>query len=316
MRRLLETSAFLALAVGLHVAIAIRIPSDEGSDAGGQGGQALVSLQGAAPGMVEMVEAWETPPEVTQPDTPEMVQPQSEPAPEAPVIQTAQRPSFPSMELPEALPDTAALPSVDTDTPPPPQDEPEPLPEKVVEPEPTPEPQPEQIAEALPSPALSKRPQSRPEDLAIPKPREKPPEKAVRGNRTQKARAGGDGGATQRAAGNGGSQQAGTSSGTVKAGNGKAQARLEAVWGSQIRTRIERKKRFPGGLRGQQGRVIVRITVGRDGSVLGAQVIRSSGVAAFDQAAMTAIQRSGRMPAAPAELTQASYAFNLPMDFS
>ena len=30
---------------------------------------------------------------------------------------------------------------------------------------------------------------------------------------------------------------------------------------------------------------------------------------------MTAISRTGRVPAAPDELTQASYAFNLPMDF-
>ncbi|QOL81253.1 TonB family protein [Pseudooceanicola spongiae] len=304
MRRLLETTAFLALAVGLHVAIAMRIPADEGSDAGGQGGQALVSLQGAAPGMVEMVEAWETPPDVAQPDTPEMTQPQSEPAPEAPVAQTAPRPSFPSMELAEALPDTAALPKVDQDVPPPPEAEPEP------------EPEPQEVAEAAPSPTLSKRPQQRPENLAVPKPPAPPKPKAVKAERTQKARPGGEGGATQRAAGNGGSQQAGTSNGTVKAGNGKAEARLEVVWGSQIRTRIERKKRFPGGMRGQQGRVVVRIVVGRDGAVLGAQVVRSSGVAAFDQAAMLAVQRSGRMPTAPSGLSKPSYAFNLPMDFS
>ncbi|KAA2314199.1 TonB family protein [Pseudooceanicola sediminis] len=321
MRRLLETAAFLALAVGLHVAVAIRVPSDGGSDAGGQGGQALVSLQGAAPGMVEMVKAWETPPEVAQPDTPDMPQDAvADPAPLRPVAQTTPRPAFPSMELPQAQPDTTALPKIEQDVPPPPQAEPDPIPEEVAqpapEPQPEPEPEPEQVAESPLTPALSKRPQPRPEDLAIPQPREKPTPKAVQADRTQKARKGGEGGATQRAAGNGGSQQAGTSNGRVKAGNGKAEARLEAVWGSQIRTRIERRKRFPGGLRGQQGRVVVRITVGRDGNVLGAQVVRSSGIAAFDQAAMAAIQRSGRMPAAPAGLSRPSYAFNLPMDFS
>ncbi|WP_119839173.1 energy transducer TonB family protein [Pseudooceanicola algae] len=337
MKRLAEIAAFLALAIGLHVAFAIRIPSKDGADAGGQGGAALVTLQGAPPGTVDMVERWETPPEmVSEPVVEEMVQEAAltPPTPTRPVTPVAPRPAFPMVTLPDAMPETAALPKVETDVPPPPEPEPE------VEPDPEPEPEPEEVAEPLPEPEpevtpepepqvaeeapsemvpdTSRRPQARPRDFT-PRvvAREEPrPEKAEDGPRQQAARAGGSGGATQQAAGSGGSQQAGQNNGQVRAGAGKDAARLEAVWGGQIRNRIERRKRFPGGMRGKQGRVVVRITVSRDGNVMGARVVRSSGEAVFDQEAMKAIQRAGRMPSAPAGLSQASYTFTLPMDFS
>ena len=126
-----------------------------------------------------------------------------------------------------------------------------------------------------------------------------------------------NGGVTQRAAGSGGSSQAGNAgTNRVAAGGGQQQAKLQAVWGAQIRSRIERRKRFPGAMRGRSGRVVVRLTVGRDGTILGASVARSSGQPAFDQAAIQAVQRAGRVPAAPDGLGAASYSFNLPMDFS
>ncbi|MBT9384939.1 TonB family protein [Pseudooceanicola sp. CBS1P-1] len=315
-RRLAEGAVFLTLAVGLHVALAIRLPAqDTGSDAGGQGGDALVSLKGAAPGTIAMVQQWETPPETTQQvepvpqDTPPPT-PVTTPQPDAPP------PAMPQLDLAAQQPDTVALPKIETEVPPPPQPDPPPVAEAPPEPEPEPQPQ-EEVAEAQPdsaAPTEARRPMPRPQDLA-PEPQKKP-EKAVPGPVTQAARKGGEGGVTQRAAGSGGSAQAGNSSGSVRTGKGKEEARLEAVWGAKIRGWIERKKRFPGAMRGSSGRVVVRLTVAPDGRLLGASVVRSSGEAAFDQAALSAVQRAGRMPKAPAQLKEASYSFNLPVDFS
>ena len=327
LKRLAEGTAFVALAVGLHVVLAIRVPDKGGTDAGGQGGQAFVTLQGAPPGTVDMVERWETPPEVTEtPQEVEIVEPVAMQSPVTPVTPTppAPRPAFPSVTLPDAMPETTALPQVEMDVPPPP--EPEAEPEEQPEPEPevaeetpqeTPEDQPEEVAEEQlneMTPTTSSRPQARPRDFTPQV--AKRPEKAEDGPRQQASRAGGAGAATQRAAGNGGSQQAGRDNGSVRAGSGGDTAKLQAVWGNQIRVRIERKKRFPGGMRGKSGRVIVRLTVSRDGNVLGAKVVRSSGHAEFDRAALQAIRRAGRMPAAPEGITQSSHTFNLPMGFS
>lgn len=55
-----------------------------------------------------------------------------------------------------------------------------------------------------------------------------------------------------------------------------------AQWGGQIRTCINRHASAPRGLR-QGGRVILALTVGRDGTMLGAGIAAFSGQAALDQ---------------------------------
>lgn len=331
MKRLVEAAVFVGLAIGLHVVIAMRVPSEDGAEAGGAGGQALVTMKGAPPGTVEMIEQWETPPEaVTEPE-PAALQTEavSEPAPELPTAVTSPSPAaMPRMELPDAMPDTASLPKVEMDVPSPPEPEPEPeeMAEQPPEPDQQPEPEPEDVAEPVEiaevapeqpdqtTPTVSKRPLARPREV------ERAPEPAPRREpqpqRTQQARAGGEGGATQRAAGSGGTSQAGNGQASERAANAGQQAKLASVWGGRIRARIERRKRFPNSARGQTGTVIVRVTVAADGTMLGYSVLRSSGNAAFDQAAMQAIRSAGRMPAAPSGLNEASRTYDLPMAFN
>ncbi|MBY5973509.1 TonB C-terminal domain-containing protein [Ferrimonas balearica] len=334
MKRLAEALAFVALAVGLHLALAIRVPAS-GSESGGSGGEAMVTLQGAPEGMEEMIRAWETPPEAeVDPEAPEPVEPEPVEEIARPVIEETPPPSMPSLDVAEASTDTVSVPSFDTEVPPPPQppeEVPQEVPEMQPEPEPTPaEEQPEVVEDEAPAlaPVASLRPMTRPERAAPqveaapppppePEPAPEPTPEARPADRTQQARQGGAGGVTQRAAGSGGASQAGNAGNAqVRTGNAQQEAKLQAVWGAKIRSRIERRKRFPNGMRGQTGRVVMRITVGRDGTILGASIARSSGQAAFDQAAVQAVQRAGRLPSAPNGLTQSSYTFTLPMDFS
>ncbi len=122
--------------------------------------------------------------------------------------------------------------------------------------------------------------------------------------------------AEQRAAGSGGGTQSGLSG--VSAGSTLAPAQaaeLQAIWGADIRARIERRKRFPNGVRGS-GQVVVTLTVSRTGQLLAQGIQQSSGNAAFDQAALQAVGRAGRFAPAPAELAQNSYRFMLPISFS
>ena len=144
----------------------------------------------------------------------------------------------------------------------------------------------------------SQRPETRPERAPAPQPQNQP------------ARA------EQRAAGSGGGGQAGQSSSANAStlSPGRA-AELQAVWGAQIRSRIERRKRYPRGARGS-GAVMVALTVSRSGQLVSVNLRQSSGTPAFDQAALSAVSSAGRFPAAPDGLGQASYAFTLQLNFS
>lgn len=289
MKALAEGAVFLAVAAGLHVLAfaALTAPGDAAGDAGADGA-ARLTLAAAPASLTALVQQWDSPPEVAPavaaPQAPEMPDtPQPMPLPDSP---TLARPSAPGLALP--MPRAADLPQMDT-TPAQPQPEPEPEPEPKEAPKPPPEPDP------LPDP------KPKPEPKAKPKP--KPPSPGV---------------AAQRAAGKTGassSGQAGQSrSGTASLS--KAQTRsLTAKWAAQIVSRIERRKQYPRDARGQDGTVGLRITVGRDGGLRGVSVNRSSGVAALDRAAVSAVKRAGQFPAAPAGLVAPSYGFNLSIRF-
>jgi protein TonB len=86
---------------------------------------------------------------------------------------------------------------------------------------------------------------------------------------------------------------------------------LMAGWGARIAAQIQR--RTPPA--GRAARVVVRLTIGRDGRLLAASVQRSSGDAAVDGAALRAVRAAGRFPGAPRGLTEARYSFTLPIRF-
>ena len=93
----------------------------------------------------------------------------------------------------------------------------------------------------------------------------------------------------------------------------RQRASLMAQWGGQIRSCISRRASAPRGLR-DGGRVTLNLSVSRSGAIQGIGIAGSSGNPALDRAAVQAAQRAGRCPRAPAGLTDASYAFQLPIN--
>ncbi|WP_375688609.1 cell envelope integrity protein TolA [Pseudooceanicola sp. LIPI14-2-Ac024] len=203
--------------------------------------------------------------------------PEEETATETPEITQDTPPERPDAPVPEAPQpvEQAALPQIDTEVPPPPE---------------------------TAAPTSSPRPPVRPEQ---PKPAPERPTQSTESSAPRQA---------TRSAGSGGSAQAGIaqSSGAKTLSQSQVQSAMSS-WGAQIRARIERRKRHPGG---RGGRVTLQLTVSSSGQITGAQVARSSGNPRLDQAAMAAVRQAGRMPAAPAGLSNPSYTFNLPMDFN
>ncbi|MEW2914169.1 TonB family protein [Leisingera sp. JC11] len=212
------------------------------------------------------------------PETPQPAPPSAEPLPQvqAPVLPQIELARAPRAAVLAPLAQPAAAQQVQADTAPPP-------------------------------PPKPRRSESKQEPQA--KPQATPPPKA---NSTRNAA----GQAGQRAAGAGGGAEAGQSSGarTATANPGR-EAKLRNVWGNKIRARIERRKRYPSGARGQ-AQVILRLTVARDGRLLDHRIAKSSGIAAFDQAALAAVARAGNFPPAPKKLQASQIRLSLPISFT
>jgi len=276
MRRVIETITFVALAGAVHLALATLRSAPEGQSAMGEDGEAVISLQAADASLVEMVERWDTPPELAETTPPSMAsQPeilprQADLRPQQPSAPTAPpRPAAPGLALP--APDAA--PKRPAAAPP----------ERA------------SMREAL----ASQRPKMRPNRLKRP---QREPAAASPAQRASGAGGGANAGSTHNA-----------TSASLNAGQ---QRSLAAHWGAQLRAKIERRKRYPRSAGGAAGTVKVRITVARDGSLQGLALASSSGHPALDQAALQAVQSARRFPAAPKGLSKPSYSFTLPMRFS
>lgn len=259
----------------LTLAVALHLAAFAGQPkpgqmAGGSSGDALVSLKAAAPTVAEMVRSWERPPNI-------QAQPRVE-TPPAPSVSENVMPDLKIDQAPRtqmsvvlAAPQPEEDVQIDTAPPPPP-----PEPEIQVRPEVTPK----------------QRPQKAPEQEG------------------RKAKVTSAGVAEQVSAGSGGGSQAGTDKAEVSTGNSGKQAQLQAVWGSKIRARIERNKRYPRGS-DNSGDVTIRLTVSREGRLVSYQLAKSSGDAVLDQAALNAVARTKRVPKAPRDLTGANYRFSV-----
>lgn len=92
--------------------------------------------------------------------------------------------------------------------------------------------------------------------------------------------------------------------------------KLADRWGAAIRTKIQRRNRYPDGADGATGTVLLRLQVGRDGVLASVGIAQSSGHPVLDDAAVQAVRRVGRFAAAPGELTDTSYVFTLPLTFA
>lgn len=298
MKRLIEALLFVGLALGLHVLVAMRGPDDGGTEAAGAGGEAMVSLAAASASVETMVDSWDAPrPPIQSSVTPTVAPPVPQQVPLAlPRLDLPPQPALTGVALPPGPPAEQSPPEFDRSTP------------KPVEPEPT-------LETSAIADQSSPRPMRRPDDLAQRQRRDSQLEpKSQQPAKTESTASAAV--RKQRAAGAGGSPQAGAAgSAQVKSLGAAREAQLMSVWGGQIRARIESKKRFPKGARGN-GRVVVRISVTTAGRITGARIAKASSNPLYNQEAIAAVSRADRVPRAPKELTGSSYDFNLPMDFS
>lgn len=286
MRGWVEAPAFLTLAVLLHLALFGLHARPPGVASSGADGTALLSIEAAAPGLSALVERWERKPKVHDDLSPP-------PPPPVPTTDTP-KPTPASADRPRAL----AAPQIAPSEAPALSDLP------VI---PAPPPRMGQLPDA-PGLATSVRPRERPFAAGPPsasRAKRPPPAQPSQPSRRQ------------RAAGNGDGAHAGQAGAAKAATLTQSQRRsLMAEWGAGIRARVERRKHAPAVARRARGTVTVALGVGRDGGLLSARISRSSGQAALDAAALSAVRRAAPFARAPAGLTKPAYSFTLPIRFA
>lgn len=98
------------------------------------------------------------------------------------------------------------------------------------------------------------------------------------------------------------------------AGAGRASASTGDILGYAARVRARVAGNRPGG-RGQRGTAVVSFGVSRSGGLTYVRLSRSSGAAALDQAALSAVRRSAPFPPPPAGAPASRLAFSVPFHF-
>jgi protein TonB len=89
-------------------------------------------------------------------------------------------------------------------------------------------------------------------------------------------------------------------------------------WRGELIGRLQRAKRYPDAARerDEQGVATVTFTMDRNGHVLSASLVHSSGSPALDEEAVAMVHRADPLPPMPAELAGNTVKFTLPVTFS
>lgn len=289
MLRALEFPLFLAGAAGLHLAVL------GGVDLRGEGAELPkpASMAAAGPALSALAARWRNAPEAQSLQGSLAAPPAPDRAgtlPQTAAFRAPEAPPLASPSAPPAAPQTAhaapvapPVPKATDETAPAlraSQASPVPRQMAALPAAPAPLPPNVQMAEPAPppieAPEASLRPQTRPAKPAAPKAVRKAKAQPTAPQPARKA------------------QTAGPS----------AQALL-AEWGGTIRTRVAgRTARLRG-----TGTLRLSLEIGRDGRLGAVTLLRSSGDAALDRAAISAVRRMGRVPAAPGGLSGSSFRF-------
>jgi TonB family protein len=91
--------------------------------------------------------------------------------------------------------------------------------------------------------------------------------------------------------------------------------RIKAAWQKQLVAHLDRHKRYPAEAARRSVELTVSFTLDRMGHVVAAQVIRGSGDAGFDAAALSMMRRADPVPKPPALVADEGLNFTLPVIF-
>jgi TonB family protein len=107
----------------------------------------------------------------------------------------------------------------------------------------------------------------------------------------------------------------GTHSVAPAQGTGESTRRIRATWQKELIAHLDKHKRYPAERSLKSAEILVSFALDRMGHVLSTSIVKGSGDAAFDQAALAMVRKSDPVPAPPPAVADEGLNFTLPVIF-
>jgi TonB family protein len=98
-------------------------------------------------------------------------------------------------------------------------------------------------------------------------------------------------------------------------GSGETARRVRATWQKELVAHLDKHKRYPAERSQKAAEIMVNFQLDRLGHVLSTSIVRGSGDAAFDEAALAMVRRSDPVPQPPPLVADEGLSFTLPVIF-
>jgi TonB family protein len=98
-------------------------------------------------------------------------------------------------------------------------------------------------------------------------------------------------------------------------GTGETARRVRVTWQKELSAHLDKHKKYPTDRSQKSAEISVRFTLDRMGRVLSTSIEKSSGDAAFDEAALAMVRRSDPVPAPPPLIADEGLSFTVPVIF-
>jgi TonB family protein len=109
--------------------------------------------------------------------------------------------------------------------------------------------------------------------------------------------------------------QQGPSSVAPAQGTGESARRMRATWQKELIAHLDKHKRYPASRSQKSAEIVVSFALDRMGHVLSTSIVKGSGDAAFDEAALAMVRRSDPVPQPPPIVADEGLSFTLPVIF-
>ena len=98
-------------------------------------------------------------------------------------------------------------------------------------------------------------------------------------------------------------------------GSGESAQRMRVTWQKELIAHLDRHKRYPAERSQKTAEILVSFVLDRLGHVLSTSIVKGSGDAAFDEAALAMVRRSDPVPMPPPLVADEGLNFTLPVVF-
>jgi protein TonB len=98
-------------------------------------------------------------------------------------------------------------------------------------------------------------------------------------------------------------------------GIGEVARRVRVKWEKELVAHLDRHKRYPAERSQKSAEIVVSFAIDRTGHVLSSSIVKGSGDAAFDQAALSMLRRSDPVPQPPPLIADEGLNFTVPVIF-